>query len=95
MICQCVPAALFVVHMHAPHLWRAASLLRILVAPPSVGYGTPAMAEAVAELINTRKVSLIAMGGHEDGVIAWSGTMEVLGPLMWEKLDLVDNAEAT
>lgn len=87
MIYQCVPTALFVVHIHAPHLWLAAASLGIPVTPPTVGYGTPAMTAAVADIINAGPVDMIAMGGHEDGVIAWSDTLAHLGPRLCEALD--------
>lgn len=87
MIYQCVPTAQFVLHVHAPALWRAAPALGIPVTPPGIGYGTPAMADAVAAIIETGNVSMIAMGGHEDGVIAWGEDVSQLGWALCEALD--------
>ncbi len=89
MIYQCVPGAQFVVHIHAPLLWRAANALAIPVTPASVGYGTPAMAESVAAIIAERAVDMIAMGGHEDGIIAWTADLSCLGPRLCALLDQV------
>lgn len=87
MIYQCVPTAQFVLHVHAPALWHAAAALGIPVTPADIGYGTPAMAEAVAALMRAATVNMIAMGGHEDGVIAWSDDLSQLGPALCHALD--------
>ena len=60
-----------VIHVHAPALWREAARLGLPVTSPSIPYGTPAMAAAIASLA-TQGQRLIAMGGHEDGILAWS-----------------------
>lgn len=107
MIYQCDPTARFVIHIHAPTLWHTAAKLGIPITPPEVGYGTPAMADAVAAIIAEQKQSIgaideksdikeknefdtphciIAMGGHEDGIIAWSATLEPLGEKLVELL---------
>lgn len=94
MIYQCVPSAQCVIHIHAPILWRAAAQLELAITPAVVGYGTPAMAAAVSALI-ARRVSgkladgaatdtagIVAMGGHEDGIIAWSDGVASVGDML-------------
>lgn len=64
----------WVFHGHAPTLWRAARHLGLPTTPPHVAYGTPAMAQAVAQLwahTPLPSTRLFAMGGHEDGVVAF------------------------
>ncbi len=64
----------WVFHVHSPELWRAAARLGIPVTRPDVAYGTPAMAEEVQRLFaeSTVRTQLVfAMGGHEDGLVAF------------------------
>lgn len=66
----------WVMHGHCPSLWwlakSRASPLPMTCIDESVGYGTPAMADAVAQILASqpRLPLLIAMLGHEDGIIA-------------------------
>ncbi len=76
------PHIRFVFHAHAPALWQRAADLRIPTTDKTVGYGTREMAFAVQELYRTTGLSesrLLAMGGHEDGVIAFGHTAEEAG----------------
>lgn len=82
------PHIRFVFHGHSPALWRAAASLGLPVTDPSVPYGTPQMAEEVARLYrSTRLPSLgvFAMGGHEDGVVAFGRSPDEAGQalLLW------------
>ncbi len=66
------PEVMWVFHGHAPLLWRAAGRLGLPVTPAEVGYGTPEMAAAAAGLWGAGRWGLggvLAMGGHEDGVV--------------------------
>jgi len=65
-----------VLHVHAPEIWQKAETLAIPVTDRQVGYGTPEMAREVGHLVRTSKSPVIAMGGHEDGIIAFSSTIE-------------------
>jgi len=67
-----------VVHIHNALLWY-----RLLEenkrTPDGIAYGTPEMATAIQVLNLDRKIpaaGLIAMSGHEDGVIAWGNDPE-------------------
>jgi len=68
------PAIGFVIHVHSPEIWRGATALGLPVTDPDVPYGTPAMAEEVWRLFETGtlgETGVFAMGGHEDGVVAF------------------------
>lgn len=67
-----------VIHVHAPEIWTAAARLGLPVTDNTIPYGTPAMAEAVADCAR-RGDRLIVMGGHEDGVLAWGETLDEAG----------------
>lgn len=76
------PHVRFVMHAHAPVVWRRAARLRLPTTDPSVPYGTPEMAAEVRRL--ARETSLLerrvlAMGGHEDGVVVFGRTAEEAG----------------
>lgn len=63
-----------VVHVHAPTLWRHAAALGLPTTAADVPYGTSAMAEEVMRLYRETalpRLRLLAMAGHEDGVIAF------------------------
>jgi len=63
-----------VVHAHSPEIWRRAEALRLPVTDPDAAYGTPEMAREVERLFGLPEVRsrrIFAMGGHEDGVVAF------------------------
>ncbi len=72
MIYQADPGIAWVMHGHSPEIWQQAESLGLPATPQDVGYGTPAMARAVAELLrgNARRPLLFVTLGHEDGVFA-------------------------
>ena len=72
----------FVFHAHTPVIWRRAAALRIPVSDRAVPYGTPEMAREVERLWRTTALpdlGILAMGGHEDGVIAFGRSAEEAG----------------
>ncbi len=76
------PAIRFVLHAHSPVMWRARQALRLPTTDPRVPYGTPQMAREVQRLYRGSTVqatNLLAMGGHEDGIIAFGETVEQAG----------------
>src|SRR6266850_1279068 len=76
------PAARVVLHGHAPEIWRHARALGIPVTRPEVSNGTVGMALEVQRLYRESALSstgMLAMGGHEDGVIAFAHTAEEAG----------------
>lgn len=76
------PAIRFVIHGHSPDIWRQAELLGLPVTREDVPYGTPEMAREVHRLFretDVRRLGVFAMGGHEDGVIAFGSTAQEAG----------------
>lgn len=65
-----------VMHVHSPEIWGYAEPLGIPVTPADIAYGTPAMAQAVQRAVHEGAASIIAMLGHQDGVIAFGQTAE-------------------
>ncbi|MGF1642352.1 MAG: class II aldolase/adducin family protein [Thiotrichales bacterium] len=81
----CDAAIEFVFHGHAPRLWRAAHALGLPRTADDVAYGTPAMARAVEHLYRETDLArrrILAMGGHEDGVISFGHTATEAGEAM-------------
>jgi ribulose-5-phosphate 4-epimerase/fuculose-1-phosphate aldolase len=84
-------AANAVIHAHSGLIWRQAQKLRLALTSPEVGYGTPEMAAEVERLLVSAPGDggVFAMGGHEDGVVAYAANMDTAGRLM---LDLLGRA---
>jgi L-ribulose-5-phosphate 4-epimerase len=84
MIYECCPEANAVFHVHDKALWQ--KLLSTLPATRSnVAYGTPAMAWEIQRLFREEHLSqhkIFAMGGHEDGVIAFGATPAEAGRVL-------------
>ncbi len=74
-----------VLHAHSPTVWRQARALRIPTTDPSVPYGTQAMARAVERLYASTalpETRMLAMGGHEDGIICFGRDADEAGEVM-------------
>ena len=75
----------FVFHGHSPDIWQARASLKMPETRASVPYGTPAMATEMKRLYETTGMTttgIIAMAGHEDGIISFGPTAEAAGQLM-------------
>ena len=71
-----------VIHVHSPHIWRAARALGIPATDESVAQGTPEMAEEVRRLFQDTQVRdrlIFAMGGHVDGVVSFGRSVKEAG----------------
>lgn len=71
-----------VLHTHSAIIWRRARELRIPTTDPNVPYGTPEMAREVERLYRSSALpdlGILAMGGHEDGIVAFGRTAEEAG----------------
>jgi ribulose-5-phosphate 4-epimerase/fuculose-1-phosphate aldolase len=69
-----------VMHAHSPDIWDRAHELGIPTTSSAAAYGTPAMAREVERVVHaapTRRI--VAMEGHEDGVLAWGASVEATG----------------
>lgn len=64
----------YVMHVHCPELWRRAGPLGIAQTDATAAGGTVALARAIADLLQdpaVRRQGIFAMGGHEDGLVAF------------------------
>lgn len=74
-----------VLHGHAPVIWRRARELRIPCTAPGVAYGTQEMAREMARLYRASALpeqQILAMTGHEDGVIAFGRSVDEAGQVL-------------
>ena len=90
-IYRALPEVRAVIHVHSPALWHAAAALGLPITDPSAGQGTPAMAREIRRLLRGRPSDgLLAMGGHEDGIIAFGPDMDAAGRRLLDALDAVE-----
>lgn len=76
------PLVQCVLHAHSPVLWRRRRPLGLPETDPSVSYGTPEMAREVSRLYRESVLPerrILAMGGHEDGILAIGRSPEEAG----------------
>lgn len=79
----------WIFHVHDPHIWQRAEALGVAITDPNIPYGTPAMAEEVARVqrrAGEASGGILAMGGHEDGVLAWGTSDEAAGSRLLSSL---------
>ncbi len=63
-----------VLHAHTPVVWRLRRQLRLPTTDAAVAYGTPEMVDEVKRLYRSSGLAesrVFAMGGHEDGIVAF------------------------
>lgn len=75
----------FVFHAHTPTLWRRARALQLPTTDPKIAYGTPEMALEAQRLFRSSalpELRILAMGGHEDGIIVFGKSAEEAGQVM-------------
>ena len=71
-----------VLHAHSPDIWSQAQRLGLPSTRQDIEYGTPAMAAEVRSLVavpEAKRLGVIAMAGHQDGVLAFGGTEDQAG----------------
>jgi len=76
------PDARAVLHGHTPELWRHAAALHVPITAPAIAQGTVAMAHEVQRLYRETtfaSVRIAALGGHEDGVLAFGRSVGEAG----------------
>ena len=79
------PIVRCVLHAHSPVLWRRRRALRLPETDPAAANGTPAMASEVSRLYRETVFSerqILAMGGHEDGILVIGSTAEEAGGVL-------------
>jgi ribulose-5-phosphate 4-epimerase/fuculose-1-phosphate aldolase len=77
MIYEIFPQAAAVVHVHNNSHWQQL-LGAIPTTSPAVPYGTPAMAQEILRLANSSTLPadrILAMAGHEDGILAFGPSL--------------------
>lgn len=75
-IYECHPEIQCVIHVHSAKIWHGMLENQMPHTPSAVPYGTPQMAEAVKSVINDKVSGVLAMAGHEDGVITYGTTIQ-------------------
>lgn len=83
------PHIRFVFHVHSPTIWRRARELRLPTTEASAPYGSPEMALEVERLYRSSalgELGILAMGGHEDGVVVFGRTAEEAGQVVLRHL---------
>ena len=89
-----------VIHTHSPEIWQQADAILLPKTPAEVPYGTPEMAQSVADLWQKGVLSpahIFVMAGHEDGVVSFGDNlndagMTMLNNFQWARAFLL-NAE--
>lgn len=75
----------YVFHVHSPEIWKARTSLDIPETAAHIAYGTPQMAEEMIRLYQQGEFAngnILAMVGHEDGVIGFGSTADEAGGLI-------------
>ena len=81
-----------VIHVHSPLLWHQVEALDLPFTAAHIPYGTKAMADAVCCCVNesvkqNRNLNgLIAMLGHEDGIVAYGSSLREAGEALLDAL---------
>lgn len=81
MIYQADPDIAWVFHLHCPDIWLNSEQLGLPVTDEHVTYGSPAMIDAVARLLNDQRQRplVFATLGHRDGVFACGASADAAG----------------
>lgn len=79
-----LPGVAAVIHIHHKGMWE--KYLSILPATSQdVLYGTPEIAFEIGKIVQAIKPeqdSILVMGGHEDGIVAWGKTLACAGEII-------------
>ncbi len=81
----------YVFHVHSPDIWQARDRLGIAQTKSSIAYGTPEMAAEMFRLYREgafQKGNILAMSGHEDGVISFGDDADKAGNIIIETLHI-------
>ncbi|MCZ6640018.1 MAG: class II aldolase/adducin family protein [Gammaproteobacteria bacterium] len=84
MVYSADPRVKWVFHCHSPEIWNRVQDLALPCTTPEVDYGSPAMVDAVARLLETHhsRPIVFATLGHVDGVFACGPTASDTGGLL-------------
>ena len=79
----------FVFHVHSPDIWNARGRLAIAQTGIDIAYGTTEMAEEMLRLHQKGSFAngnILAMSGHEDGIISFAENADDAGNIILETL---------
>lgn len=82
------PDAHAVIHVHSLQLWKKL-LNKVPTSATSVEYGTPKMAIEIKRLFietNLKEKKILAMGGHQEGVISYGQSIDEAGKLLLDSV---------
>jgi len=74
-----------IIHVHSPLIWQHYAELELPCTSAIVPYGTPQMATAIRVCVHS-PIGLVAMLGHEDGVVAYGVNLEQVGTILLKTL---------
>lgn len=85
------PAVQCVIHVHSRSLFDGLLAHGALHTAADIGYGTPAMAHAVMQLVQTQQQLpvLFAMAGHDEGVVAYGADVASVTALLIDTLNRI------
>jgi hypothetical protein len=88
MIYQADASIGWVFHVHSPEIWRRADELELPATAVDAPYGSPAMAEAVSQLLarHPSRPFVFATLGHQDGVFACGASADDTGSALMRVL---------
>lgn len=69
-----------IVHAHHKEIWNDL-LYKVPTISEKISYGTPGMAKATQNILE-QKTGLFCMAGHEDGIVAYSESLEQAASLL-------------
>ena len=87
-IYACSPETNAVIHIHNMEMWKK-FLHQIPTTRTQVLYGTPEMANEIKRLFEETDIAskqIMAMAGHEEGIIAFGKTLADAGKLLFDRL---------
>lgn len=76
------PAIGCIIHGHSPEIWQRRGALGLATTRPEVTYGTPEMASEMIRLYREHGFhgrGVLAMGGHQDGIVSFGRTCDDAG----------------
>ncbi len=79
----------FVFHVHSPEIWHARDDLNMAKTSDDIAYGTADMAQEVFRLYQQgqfKNGNILAMSGHEDGVISFGDSADEAGEIIIDTL---------
>lgn len=83
-IYESIPNVGAVIHIHNKGMWDK-YLNLLITTSPDVAYGTPEMAKEIKNIVTMAQSdqdSILVMGGHEEGIVAWGETLDVAGQVI-------------